>query len=84
MKLIRVNLTKEIIPFNGTFINGQGYKKTFDNFKVSGFSGHRVYITMISDTLKIGEIAKKMEFKEGEIYIKFGSQKVCIGSYTYE
>jgi len=83
MKLIKLDLNKEIIPFNGKYISGWGNKRSFDSFRISGFSGHRVYLIVISNALKIGEIAKKMEFEEGEnkVYVKFGGQKVCIGTY---
>jgi len=83
MKVIKVNLTKEIVPLNGTFIDEQGYKRVFDGFKVDSFSGRRAYLTMISDGLRTSKIAKKMEFGGGdnEVYVKFGGQKVCIGTY---
>jgi hypothetical protein len=81
MSTITIKLNYNPIPFAGICKNDWGFTKEFDHIKVKTFSSSRVYIAAIKDGLKLMEIGKQMNFKEGNVYITFGKKKINIGTY---
>lgn len=81
MKIQITELSREIFSCKGSYTNDWGIKKSFDGFKVKETSGSKVYVTVFCGDMKLSTIGKLMEFKNGEIIVKFGKQHVNIGKY---
>ncbi|TPG68675.1 hypothetical protein EEL31_09160 [Brevibacillus laterosporus] len=81
MKTIYLELNKEYIPCEGTFKDDWGIVKQFDGIRVKSFSGQRVYLSAIKNSMNLKEIIKKMCFKNGNAYVSIGKNKVKIGEY---
>ncbi|MFB0831527.1 hypothetical protein ACEU2D_18230 [Brevibacillus laterosporus] len=81
MKTIHLELNKEYIPCEGTFKDDWGIAKQFDAIRVKSFSGQRVYLSAIKNSMNLKEIIKKMCFENGNAYVSIGKNKVKIGEY---
>ena len=78
---IEVQLNQSVISFVGTYKDDWGFKRNMDGFKVDYISGRRVYLITVLDGIKRSGIAKQMQFESGNVFVKFGSQSVNIGTY---
>lgn len=81
MKTILLKLTSDLMPCQGTYKNDWGLKRAFDSFKVKRFSGQRVYLSVMKDGMNMTELSKKMEFRNGDVFVSFGRSKVKVGEY---
>jgi hypothetical protein len=77
MKTITLDLNLSKIPHTGTHEQRQ-----YQAFKVSYTKGKRAYITLIKDGYNLCSVAKLMQFKEGNVLLSFGKEKINIGTYS--
>ena len=57
-----------------------GYE--FDQVYVKRASKSRAYFIAVRNNMRMCEIPKQMKFEKGQTFVKFGNQKIVIGTYT--
>lgn len=57
-----------------------GYE--FEQVYVKRMSKSRAYFIAIRNNMRMCEIPKQMKFEKGETFVKFGNEKIVIGTYT--
>ena len=80
---IKVNLNYDIhnLTKKAKAKNDWGDTREFDSVRVREISGRRAYLIAIKDGMNMLTIAKMIEFKNGIMTVKFGKEKIEIGTY---
>lgn len=80
--MLQVTLVDDKFSVKFTHTNDFGQKREYDSIAIQETSQSRVYCTAIKNGMKYTTIAKKMQFDDdGNVYLKFGKNKVIIGTY---
>ena len=80
--MIQVELSGNVFNVNFSHTNDFGQKREYDGILIDNTSQSRVYCTAVKNGIKYTTIAKKMLFDNGNVFLKFGKNKVVIGTYS--
>ena len=80
--MIKVELLGYNFNIDFSHTNDFGQNRKYDGFIIDRTSQRRVYCTATKSGIKYTTIMKTMQFDNSEnVYLKFGKNKVVIGSY---
>lgn len=78
---IEIELIKSVIPYKFERENDFGFTNDYTGFKVDYTKNTRVYLVAYNHVIRMQSFYKQMIFEDGKVIVKFGKDKVTIGSY---
>ena len=82
MTNIYVELNSKYFPIKFSAVNDFGLKNDYEGIEINYTSQSRVYCTAIKNGMRYSTVIKKMLFdNNGNVYLKFGKEKVIIGTF---